>query len=53
MDARRSPGLNNAPPCMWSLSPPPELKGVPPHALTANAGFVKFGNFNLSNMLLL
>ncbi|XP_039143831.1 actin-related protein 2/3 complex subunit 2A [Dioscorea cayenensis subsp. rotundata] len=42
VDARRSPGLNNAPPCMWSLSPPLELKGVPPHALTANAGFVKF-----------
>lgn len=43
MEARRSPGLNNAPTCTWSMSPPPELNGISPHALDANAGFVTFG----------
>eukprot|EP01018_Ginkgo_biloba_P023801 Gb_27068 [translate_table: standard] len=43
MEARRTAGLNNAPPCIWSPSPPLELKGVPAHALNANAGFVSFG----------
>ncbi|KAL5706488.1 hypothetical protein ACHQM5_024648 [Ranunculus cassubicifolius] len=42
VEARRTPGLNNAPPCFWSASPPPELEGAPSHALTANAGFVTF-----------
>ncbi|KAL5697889.1 hypothetical protein ACHQM5_028993 [Ranunculus cassubicifolius] len=43
VEARRTPGLTNAPPCFWSASPPPELEGAPSHALTANAGFVTFG----------
>lgn len=42
MEARRTAGLNNAPPCHWSPSPPLELKGAPAHALNANAGFVSF-----------
>lgn len=42
VEARRTPGLNNAPPCYWSPSPPPELEGAPSLALTANAGFVTF-----------
>ncbi|KMZ63416.1 Actin-related protein 2/3 complex subunit 2A, partial [Zostera marina] len=42
VEARRSPGLNNAPTCTWSMSPPPELNGISPHALDANAGFVTF-----------
>ncbi|KAG6542247.1 hypothetical protein Mapa_016375 [Marchantia paleacea] len=42
MEARRSPGLNTAPPCVWSPSPPLELKGAPGQALDANAGFVSF-----------
>ncbi|KAF5189436.1 Actin-related protein 2/3 complex subunit 2A, partial [Thalictrum thalictroides] len=42
VEARRTAGLNNAPPCFWSSSPPPEL-GVPTQALSANAGFVTFG----------
>lgn len=44
VEARRTAGLNNAPPCSWSLSPPQELKGAPNDALSANAGFVTFGN---------
>ena len=36
--------MNNAPPCMWSPSPPVELKGTAGEALSANAGFVTFGN---------
>lgn len=44
MEARRAAGLNNAPPCFWSPSPPLELKGAPAEALLANAGFVTFGN---------
>lgn len=43
MEARRTGGLYNAPPCTWSLSPPAELKEAPAHALSANAGFVTFG----------
>lgn len=43
MEARRTAGLYNAPPCSWSLSPPSELKEAPAHALSANAGFVTFG----------
>jgi actin related protein 2/3 complex subunit 2 len=42
MEARRTAGLNNAPPCHYSPSPPLELKGAPAHALNANAGFVSF-----------
>lgn len=44
MEARRTAGLNNAPPCLWSPTPPLELKGAPTDALSANAGFVSFGN---------
>ncbi|KAK3023735.1 hypothetical protein RJ639_044400, partial [Escallonia herrerae] len=44
VEARRSAGLNSAPPCSWSPSPPLELKGAPLEALSANAGFVTFGN---------
>ncbi|KAJ4981426.1 hypothetical protein NE237_032263 [Protea cynaroides] len=40
--ARRTTGLNNAPPCSWSPSPPLELKGAPAQALSVNAGFVTF-----------
>ncbi|KAJ7969419.1 Arp2/3 complex 34 kDa subunit [Quillaja saponaria] len=40
VEARRAAGLNNAPPCLWSPSPPLELKGAPADALSANAGFV-------------
>lgn len=43
MDARRTAGLNSAPPCSWSASPPSELKEIPAEALSANAGFVSFG----------
>ncbi|KAK9267300.1 hypothetical protein L1049_009723 [Liquidambar formosana] len=42
VEARRTPGLNNAPPCLWSPSPPLELKGAIAEALSANAGFVTF-----------
>lgn len=42
VEARRSAGLNNAPPCLWSSSPPQELEGAPNEALSANAGFVSF-----------
>ncbi|XP_020532144.1 actin-related protein 2/3 complex subunit 2A isoform X2 [Amborella trichopoda] len=42
VEARRTAGLNNAPPCLWSPSPPLELRGAPIQALTANAGFVTF-----------
>lgn len=44
VEARRTAGLNNAPPCSWSASPPQELREVPVEAITANAGFVTFGN---------
>ncbi|KAF5472193.1 hypothetical protein F2P56_008930 [Juglans regia] len=42
VEARRTAGLNNAPSCMWSPSPPLELKGAPAETLSANAGFVTF-----------
>ncbi|KAI5419090.1 Actin- protein 2/3 complex subunit 2A, variant 2 [Lathyrus oleraceus] len=42
VEARRTAGLNNTPPCSWSHTPPPELKEVSPDALSANAGFVSF-----------
>ncbi|KAL7083876.1 hypothetical protein ACP275_14G189000 [Erythranthe tilingii] len=42
VEARRTAGLNNAPPCLWSSSPPQELNGVSDQALSANAGFVSF-----------
>ncbi|KAJ6792371.1 putative actin-related protein 2/3 complex subunit 2A [Iris pallida] len=42
VEARRTPGLNNAPLCTWSPSPPMELEGAPAEALDANAGFVTF-----------
>lgn len=48
MEARRTAGLNNAPPCLWSSSPPQELEGAPDQALSANAGFVSFGISYLS-----
>ena len=43
VEARRTAGLNNAPLCSWSSTPPLELKEVPAEALSANAGFVSFG----------
>ncbi|XP_012075586.1 actin-related protein 2/3 complex subunit 2A isoform X2 [Jatropha curcas] len=42
VDARRTAGLNNAPPCSFSPKPPPELKEAPAEALSSNAGFVSF-----------
>ncbi|GKB52623.1 actin-related protein 2/3 complex subunit 2A [Tanacetum coccineum] len=42
VEARRTAGLNNAPACLWSSSPPNELKEAPEQALSANAGFVSF-----------
>ncbi|KAL5997604.1 Actin-related protein 2/3 complex subunit 2A [Asimina triloba] len=42
VEARRTAGLNMAPSCQWSPSPPVELRGAPSEALTANAGFVTF-----------
>ncbi|PRQ22916.1 hypothetical protein RchiOBHm_Chr6g0255501 [Rosa chinensis] len=42
VDARHTAGLNNAPYCMWSPTPPLELKGAPNIALSVNAGFVTF-----------
>ncbi|XVE48411.1 hypothetical protein DITRI_Ditri01bG0000300 [Diplodiscus trichospermus] len=42
VESRRTAGLSNAPPCLWSLSPPLELKGATDDALSANAGFVTF-----------
>ncbi|KAK8504200.1 hypothetical protein V6N13_062559 [Hibiscus sabdariffa] len=42
MESRRTAGLSNAPPCLWSPSPPLELKGATDNALSANAGFVTF-----------
>lgn len=43
VEARRTPGLNNAPLCTWSPTPPSELKDASAEALDANAGFVTFG----------
>ncbi|PRQ22106.1 hypothetical protein RchiOBHm_Chr6g0246611 [Rosa chinensis] len=42
VDAKCTAGLNNAPYCMWSPTPPLELKGAPDEALSVNAGFVAF-----------
>ncbi|GAB4840824.1 Actin- protein 2/3 complex subunit 2A [Ancistrocladus abbreviatus] len=42
VEARRTAALSNAPSCMWSSLPPPELNGVAEGALSANAGFVSF-----------
>lgn len=42
MEARRSSGLNKAPPCVWSATPPLEMKEAPFYTLGANAGFVSF-----------
>ncbi|KAG6788070.1 hypothetical protein POTOM_004123 [Populus tomentosa] len=42
VEARRAAGLNNAPPCLWSPTPPLELNEAPAEALSANAGFVSF-----------
>ncbi|KAI4371589.1 hypothetical protein MLD38_009918 [Melastoma candidum] len=43
VQARLTAGLSNAPLCMWSASPPSELKKAPAEPLSANAGFVTFG----------
>ncbi|XP_030481019.2 actin-related protein 2/3 complex subunit 2A isoform X1 [Cannabis sativa] len=40
VEARRAAGLNNAPLCLWSPTPPLELKGAPAESLSANAGFI-------------
>ncbi|CAL8149857.1 unnamed protein product [Prunus armeniaca] len=42
VEARRMAGLNTAPHCLWSPTPPLELKEAPAEALSANAGFVTF-----------
>ncbi|KAL3618577.1 Actin-related protein 2/3 complex subunit 2A [Castilleja foliolosa] len=42
VEARRTAGMNNAPPCLWSSSPPQELEGASDEALSANCGFVSF-----------
>lgn len=42
MEARRSSRLNKAPPCVWSATPPLEMKEAPFHTFGANAGFVSF-----------
>lgn len=52
MEARRTAGLNNAPPCFWSPSPPQELEGVVSEAIAANAGYFRFGNARYFNLLL-
>lgn len=44
VEARSTAGLNNAPLCFWSPTAPLELKAAPNEALSANAGFVTFGN---------
>lgn len=49
MEARRTSGISNAPPCSWSSSPPLELKNAPAEALQANAGFVSFGIHDETN----
>ena len=53
VEARRTSGMNNAPSCAWSPSPPPELKRAPAHALDVNAGFVTFGNSLESHLQIL
>ncbi|KAK6911262.1 Actin-related protein 2/3 complex subunit 2 [Dillenia turbinata] len=42
VEARRTAGLNSAPPCLWSSSAPKELSEAPAEALAVNAGFVSF-----------
>ncbi|KAI3987842.1 hypothetical protein MKX01_020956 [Papaver californicum] len=42
VEARRTAGLSNAPPCYWSPSPPQVLEEAPTEALSANSGFVTF-----------
>ncbi|XP_020682660.1 actin-related protein 2/3 complex subunit 2A [Dendrobium catenatum] len=42
VESRRAAALSNAPLCTWSPTPPQELKGAPPDAVAANAGFVTF-----------
>lgn len=42
VEARRTAGLNNAPPCFWSPSLPQELQGVVNTDLPANAGYFSF-----------
>ncbi|MCL7044373.1 hypothetical protein MKW94_021429 [Papaver nudicaule] len=42
VEARRTAGLNNAPPCFWSPVPPQVLEEAPTEALSANSGFVTF-----------
>ncbi|XP_019151505.1 PREDICTED: actin-related protein 2/3 complex subunit 2A [Ipomoea nil] len=42
VEARRTAGLNNAPPCFWSPSAPQELEGVVNEATSANAGYFRF-----------
>lgn len=44
MEARRAAGLNTAPSCLWSASPPSELMDGPAESLSVNAGFITFGN---------
>ncbi|XP_049353793.1 actin-related protein 2/3 complex subunit 2A [Solanum verrucosum] len=46
VEARRTAGLNNAPPCLWSPSPPQELTEAFTESLSANAGFVSFVIFS-------
>ncbi|XP_057985987.1 actin-related protein 2/3 complex subunit 2A isoform X1 [Hevea brasiliensis] len=52
VEARRTAALNNAPPCLWSPTPPQELKEAPAYALSANAGFVSFGNVRRTSRVL-
>ncbi|XP_075501980.1 actin-related protein 2/3 complex subunit 2A-like [Primulina tabacum] len=42
VEARQTPGFSNAPPCLWSPSPPQELQGACSESLSANAGFFSF-----------
>ncbi|XP_019053733.1 PREDICTED: actin-related protein 2/3 complex subunit 2A isoform X2 [Nelumbo nucifera] len=42
VEARRTAGLNYAPSCLWSPTPPSELQAASAQELSANAGFVTF-----------
>ncbi|KAH9308504.1 hypothetical protein KI387_036415, partial [Taxus chinensis] len=42
MEARCCSGLNKAPSCIWSRTPPLEIKGASVYTLGANAGFLSF-----------
>ncbi|XP_074332128.1 actin-related protein 2/3 complex subunit 2A isoform X1 [Apium graveolens] len=42
VEARRVAALNTAPSCLWSASPPLELKDAPAESLSVNAGFITF-----------